>query len=385
MYSANRPFKRPAIFIFILASFVFAACGVSGANTNWPGLSTDGEIIYIAYGPGVAAYSIETHSNEPVWLFPSETNRALSFFAAPSAKDGRIILGDFGAAGGFFSPEPVVTVYALQNNEGGSYRELWQESGLAPGSIVAPPLQIGDRVFIGTADNYVYALDANTGEMLWPEPFQTGDSIWGRPAYKDGLLIINSLDRTVYAIEVESGRELWRKLMDGALASAPVVNEDLVFVTGFDSSLHALELKSGNEIWEAKAEDWIWSAPAYKDGVVYYADVKGNIFAASAKSGGEIWSQQIENPIQTSPVVADNSLFIASQGDTELGEGLLTALAIENGEQLWQITTVAPLYTTPVVVSDTIIVALQNEDALLIAFDKDTGNEQWRIRPPESQ
>jgi outer membrane protein assembly factor BamB len=380
LYADNRPLQRSAIIILILASFVLAACGAGGTSSNWPGLTTDGQAVYVAYGPGVVGFDAETQ--QQVFTYPAEPSATLAFFAAPSIQDGQLVLGDYGSSSGPFSPQTVVTLYGFSANDS-RWDMQWEKSGLATGSIVASPLQVGDRVFVGTADNYVYALDRDSGEPLWPEPFRTDHSIWGSPAYRDGLLFVNSLDATVYALDADTGQERWRTLLEGALASSPILNEDLVYVTSFDHRLHALDAANGEIRWEFAAKDWIWGSPSYSEGVVYFADVKGNVFAVDGKTGQEIWTRPVGQSVQTAPVVHEGRVYIGSEGDTESGQGLLMAMtADDGGELLWQQATPAPLYTTPVIVGTNIVVTVQDESALLLAYDLMTGDEVWRIPPP---
>lgn len=381
MYAAKRPFRRPAIFLLIIASYLLVACGARTANTNWPGLSTDGEKVYVAYGPEVIAYDVESQSE--AWSFPTESSPTLQFFAAPSVQDGRIILGDFGASGGMLSPGVVVTLYALNNTEQGTPGSLWTNGELVSDRVVAPPLQVGDQLFVGTANNFVMAIDATTGAKQWE--FEVGHSIWGQPAYKEGVLYVSSLDRSIYALDAGTGQPLWQTELSGALASSPVVNTKLVYVASFDNQLHALDMQTGEEKWAATAQDWIWDSPAFADGVVYFVDIKGNVFAVNGESGEQIWSQQLNLPVQTSPVVVGETVYIASgdDSDAEIPRGALTALEAATGSQLWQKTAPGPLYTTPVVVDNSIIVALQSEQDLLIAFDLETGGQNWDYLPPQ--
>ncbi|MCB9418352.1 MAG: PQQ-binding-like beta-propeller repeat protein [Ardenticatenaceae bacterium] len=381
MYAAKRPFRRSAIFLLILASYLLIACGGTTTNSNWPGLTTDGEKVYVAYGPGVIAYNVAEQKQD--WFFPQEANRALQFFAAPSVEDGRVIFGDFGVPGGMLSPGIVVTLYALDNTGQGLPGTLWTNNELVTDRVVASPLQIGNQVFVGTANNLLLSLNATSGEKQWE--FETGHSIWGQPAFKDGVLFVASMDKTIYALEAETGQEIWRTALGGALASSPVTNTDLVYVASFDGRLHALNMATGSEVWSAAAEDWIWDSPAFADGVVYYADIKGNIYAVDGETGNQIWTQQIGQAVQTSPVVVGNKVYIAAQGDinAETPLGTLTALDAATGEQKWQATAPASLYTTPVVVGSDIIVALQSESALLIGFDLETGTQQWVFAPAQ--
>ncbi len=381
MYAAKRPLRRPVIFLLIIASYLFVACGVQTANTNWPGLSTDGEKVYVAYGPEVVAYDVESQSK--TWSFPAETNPTLQFFAAPSVQDGRIILGDFGASGGMLSPGVVVTLYALNDTDQGVPGSIWTNGELVSDRVVAPPLQVGDQLFVGTANNFIMSIDATTGAKQWE--FEVGHSIWGQPAYKEGVLYLSSLDKSIYALEAETGQELWQTELSGALASSPVVNTDLVYVASFDNQLHALDIQTGQEKWAASAQDWIWDAPAFADGVVYFVDIQGNVYAVDGASGDQIWSQQLNLPVQTSPVVVGETVYIASGDDldAENPQGALTALNVADGKQQWQKTAPGPLFTTPVVVGDSIIVALQSDQDLLIAFDLETGGQNWDYLPPQ--
>jgi outer membrane protein assembly factor BamB len=375
---------RPALITILLVSLLLTACGSSLQNQqSWPGLSTDGEKLYLANGTTVFSYFAEDQT--VAWTFPDEANANQQFFAAPSVEEGRVIFGDYGVAGGFFSPGVTVSVYAVEDVEdGGTAPQEWAQSADFNDKIVAPPLQVGDRVFVGTADNYVLAMDATDGRVLWN--FETGHSIWGQPAFRDGVLFATSMDRTIYALEAETGDELWRTSFAGAIAAGPVLNDDLVYVADFDSQIHALDIQTGDEQWAAPASNWIWGAPAYADGVVYYADIDGNVFAVDALSGEALWQNKAPGAVQTSPVVAEDKVYVASEGESsEVPAGALRAFAVEDGRELWTTIAPAPLFTTPVVVNDAVVVALQSEAAMLIAYDRDTGGQLWTIAPPAEE
>ena len=343
-------------------------------------MSTDGEKLYLADGAEVTAYFAD--SQQLAWKYPAEAKANLQFYAAPSVQEDRVIIGDYGAAGGVFSPGVTVSVYALENSDnGGTAPELWTNNAKFNDKIVASPLQIGDTVYIGTADNFMYALDATSGEPIWS--FETGHSIWGQPAYRDGVLFVTSMDRSLSAVDAANGEEMWQTPFVGAIASGPVLNEDLVYIANFDSQVHALDIHTGEEQWAAAANNWVWGAPAYADGTVYYADVEGNIFAVDALTGAAKWQQQMPGSTQTSPVVAGNIVYVASEGESsEVPIGALRAFSVEDGRELWTTIAPAPLFTTPVIVDDAIIVALQSEASILIAYDLETGGQLWSIAPP---
>lgn len=375
-----RPYQRPIYaLILLIIPLLLSACGTQIANANWPGLSTDGEKVYLAYGAGVLAYDVASQSRS--WTFPAEASGSLQFYAAPNVENGRVVLSDYGQPGGFFSPNVTVSIYAREDADSGVPRELWTNSDVASDKIVAPALQAGDQVFVGTSDNHILALDAVSGSVLWDVP--TSHSIWGQPTFRDGILYVTSMDHAVRALDAVTGDEIWRTQLEGSLPSKPVLDTDLLYVSGFDREVHALDIETGEEVWAAAATDWVWGAPAVADGAVYFGDIQGNLYAVDATTGEPIWEKQTNAPIQTSPVMVNDIIYIASQGPAESTTGWLTAYDTD-GNQLWQQTTSSPLYTTPVVVEDTIVVALQSADALLIGFDLEEGIEQWRYAPPAS-
>lgn len=381
MYAAKRPFLRPVIFFLIAASFLLAACGVQVGNTNWPGLSTDGEKLYLAYGPEVVAYDASTRAE--VWHYPAEPNAALQYFAAPEVAGQSVYIGDYGAPGGFFSPNVTVTIYSLQNVDSGIPNANWTNAEVASDKIVAPLLRVDDRVFVGTADNLVLALDAANGQELWR--YQTDHSIWGQPTYREGVLYVASMDRSLYAIDADSGSLIWQIALGGALPAKPVINDNLVYVSNFDNQVHAIDVATGEEAWAADAQNWVWGAPVYADSVLYYADVDGNVFAANAENGEPLWQAQVAGAVQTSPLVVGDKVYVASEGaSADVPVGALTAFSAADGTQLWQQITPAPLFTTPVVVNENeIVVALTSEQSQLIAFDGESGAQLWTIAPPD--
>ncbi|MCB8983884.1 MAG: PQQ-like beta-propeller repeat protein [Ardenticatenaceae bacterium] len=379
MYAAKRPLLKPVILLLILASFILAACSGQVQNVNWPGLSAEGNTVYLAHGPKVIAYDVADQSE--VWSFPAERSSA-QYYAAPATDENGVVIGDFGASGGMFSPKVIVHVLSLQEQPT-TPATIWEQSEQAADKIVASPLIVGNRVFVGTADSEVFALDRETGAPLWDAPFTAGSAIWGQPAFADDTLYVASLDGNVYALDPGSGAVLGQWETSGAIAGSPIVDGDFIYVGSFDSKLHALNRQEfGSEVWFYETPDWVWGAPTVVEGIVYFGDLQGNAFAVDAETGSLVWQKSVTGPVQTSPVAVDGTIYFASQGDVAAKSGQLTAFAADGGAQLWQQSAPAFIYTTPVVVGDAIVVALQGSaDLLLAGYSRESGAQQWTFTP----
>lgn len=379
MYAAKRPFSRPIIFLLIIASFLLAACGVELPNENWPGLSANGDVVYVANGQRVFAFDVAQQSQ--VWRFPADRSTA-TFFAAPAVDADGVVLGDYGSSGGMFSPKLIVHLYGL-TEQAGSPSVAWQQNDLATDKIVAPPLIVEDRVFFGTSDGRLLAVDRSNGAPLWPVPFNAGNAIWGQPAFADGIVYVATVGGRVHAVEAETGQEIGRWQTSGAIADSPIVTDDYLYVGSFDSQLHALNrYEYGSEAWSFPATDWIWGAPTVADGTLFFGDLNGNFFALDAESGQQIWQRQLVGAIQTRPVVENGVVYAVSQGNVDVGRGQIFAIASEDGSQIWQQEAPGEVYSTPVLVGDFLVVALHgSRDNLLVGFSRTNGSQQWIFAP----
>jgi outer membrane protein assembly factor BamB len=369
----------------VLAAFFISACGTQIEGSSWPGLTANGDVVYIAYGAGVMA--IDVVEEEQLWSYPPEVNASLQFFAEPSVEDGRVIVGDYGASGGLLSPNVTVSIYSLDESDG-DIDTNWVQSELAKDRIIAAPIHQEGLVFVGTADNFILALDEETGNLVWQ--FEAQHSIWSAPTYEDGVLYFGSLDKHVYALDAQTGDLIWQQLVAGSVSGRVAVGESLIYVGSFDKQLHALDKETGEIRWEVPqegTEDWIWASPVLEGDVVYYADKSGNLYAVGAEDGNAIWDADIDSQVVASPIVSNGLVFVASAGHVDNGDdvrsGAIIALDAETGDEVWREVTITPLYSTPVVIQDWIVIAqAPGAEDLLIVYNQEDGDEVWRYSLP---
>ena len=293
MFAINRFGQRARLLIILLlVSLFLSACTSVLNNGSWPGLNVDGDVVYVARGIDVRAVNIA--EQREVWSYPEETNAQLNFFAAPEVQGEAIVLGDYGAAGGFFSPNVTVSIYSLDRIDSANPTTRWIADEVAADRIIGQPSLVDDTVYVTTADNFLFALDADSGGERWS--FEADHSFWAQPFVVDGVIYLSSMDHSLYALDARNGNVMWQTTLDGALPSAPAYDNGTLYVGSFSGNLYAIDSATGDELWSYTADDWIWSTPTVAGEAIYFADGSGKIYAINRQGGDVIWQQEANGP-----------------------------------------------------------------------------------------
>jgi outer membrane protein assembly factor BamB len=105
----------------------------------------------------------------------------------------------------------------------------------------SPALSCG-IVYAGSSDRYFYALNAETGALVWK--FKTGDDpkthlmagIRGSAAVTSGTVCFGCRDADFYALDARTGALKWKVANDGSwVISSPAVADGVVYYTTSDS------------------------------------------------------------------------------------------------------------------------------------------------------
>jgi len=199
-----------------------------------------------------------------------------------------------------------------------------------------------DRIFFGSGDSNVYALDAASGALVWK--FKTGDVVHASPAIADGTLYVGSWDSYFYALDASTGAQRWRfKTGDdpeihnqvGIQSSAAVV-DGMVFFGCRDSHLYALNAGTGQKLWSFPTSgSWVVASPAVRDGTLYFATSDSGLFyAVKARSGDVVFSLKFHGwPTFASPAIAGGMLYLGSWS------GKLAAIDLQKQKVAWTFAT----------------------------------------------
>jgi outer membrane protein assembly factor BamB len=188
------------------------------------------------------------------------------------------------------------------------------------------PLAFNGRIFVGSGDGKVYALDAKTGAVAWS--FATQGRVRSSPATDGKSVYAGSFDGQMVALDLRSGKLRWSfhtlgnpVFPQGSIQSSPTVSDGLILFGARDCSLYAVDAKSGREAWHQSVKNsWVPSTPAVSQDRVFAGSADGRaLFAYDEKTGNLLWTTPLDNLIFSSPIVAGDSIYIASMGGTVFG------------------------------------------------------------------
>jgi outer membrane protein assembly factor BamB len=268
-----------------------------------------GGTVYFGSGDG-RVYAVDAASGRTRWRF--ETGGRVR--SSPAVADGRIYVG---SADG--------TLYALEGKTG---RELWRfdteghrlesgKFGFDRRTIQSSPAAADGRVFIGSRDGFLYALDAASGKLLWRVDHRMS---WVNtsPAVAGGVVYAGSSDeRFLQAVDAGTGRELWRVATERPVWSSPAIAGDMVYVGDGSGTVYAVDRATGRERWRHKAGRRIFSSPVLADGLLYVGNDDGGVYAIRAGEAplrrAVFWDSAL---VRASRIVAHRELrdYLAERG-----------------------------------------------------------------------
>lgn len=238
------------------------------------------------------------------------------------------------------------------------------------GSILSNPAVHGGVIYFTSADNHVYAADAETGKEIWR--FRTHGSVFSNPTISGKILFVGSYDKNLYAITLD-GKELWRFAAGDKITSSPFVHENTVLIGSNDGYLYAIERQTGKEIWKFKTGDWISSSPTVWNGKIYIGSYDCNMYCLNLE-GKEIWRFRMGAEIwgmHESPTVFGGVAYFSSM------DGYLYAIDAETGKEIWKVKTGKYGNAVQPFVNE-MFVLQPSRDGILFAFNRE-GKEIWRF------
>ncbi len=311
----------------LLLALVLVGCGGTAQYESWPGMTLVDGSLYVSMVDQLRAFDVET--GNVLWAYPEEPDPEIGFYAAPLVDEERGMM----FAAGF--KDQKVHAFLLSDNASVAPAKVWtfpQEgaSDGAQGQYVGTGALADGLFLIGNGDGSVYALDADTGALVWS--FETGDRIWAQPLVEGDTVYVASLDNYLYALNFDDGSERWRLEMRGALGASPVLVDGKIWIGDFGDRIYQIDPQTGDVLWTFEGgRDWFWATPTVGDEKIYFSDVSGNVYAFDIASHEMLWEQNLSGVIRGQSVLSsDGTVLLVPEHE----QGQIYALDTETGEQM---------------------------------------------------
>jgi outer membrane protein assembly factor BamB len=258
-------------------------------------------------------YALSPYTGAVLWTFPAAANNG--FFGAPAAANDNVYAATLGS-----TPQ----VYALGQANGGL---VWQ-TPLPVGSRASVAVGQG-RVFVNTDQHKLYALNQQTGAVLWSASTSTGTtSQESSPSLGFNNVYVGS-DSALFAFNVATGALVWNyPLTDVVGFSSPVIQiasgttPALVLIGTNDRKLHAVNALTGAAVWGYTASATLaFGSVAIAQGKVFVFDFS-SVVALDVNTGALLWTQATPRIPRHSPAVVGSVLYYSDdQAVNELNTG----------------------------------------------------------------
>ena len=218
----------------------------------WSPVIADETLFVATNSQGI--YALETNG-ELRWRFDAG-DEALLLAAPVAVGNDRVYFGTHG------------TAYSLDITDGGTD---WTETiGNLSSPINAAPVVDGDRVYFAVGTT-LSALEATSGELIWS--FEADSAVVAPPTVSNGKIFVGSQNGMLSALDPASGNQVWSASVSG-ITSPPTSTGSTVFVSATDGVVRAFKtgdigLFDKREIFHADSPIGALTAPVPIENSLY--------------------------------------------------------------------------------------------------------------------
>jgi outer membrane protein assembly factor BamB len=302
--------------MFLVIVLLASGCVRGLTPVGWSGGTVSGDKLYIGSTEGrLVVINLTDESRQ--WAEPmsdaSRSGLGCSFFPGAggcAAAAGVAIYGTPVISGGLvYAAGYNGKIYAY-NVDSLAVRWVYPREGyLKPfvGGITISE----DKLFIASTDGILYALNAETGDLLWQ--FATEKEIWATPAVDENTVYIGSFDEKFYAINTGDGSKRWEFITEGAIVSTPLIYDGTIYFGSLDKNMYAVGTENGSLKWKFAGQNWFWAMPVMYDGYIYAGCMDDSVYILDARTGNKVNEIDLGSPLPSSPVVIGDSVIFASK------------------------------------------------------------------------
>ncbi|WP_432453883.1 MULTISPECIES: outer membrane protein assembly factor BamB [unclassified Agarivorans] len=254
-----------------------------------------------------------------------------------------------------------------------------QFSGNTPNARISGGLTAAyQRIYLGTENADVVALDAQTGEIVWQ--VKVAGEVLAKPAVEDSIVVVMTSNGHLIALDAHSGEQKWDTKIDQPALSLrskapPLISSGAIILGRSDGKVGLYLLENGQLIFDTKLAQPkgsteidrivdVGSKPILIDSQLYAVAYNGNLVSVNLRSGEEHWKRSYS--AYQNIASAGLSLFVTDASDT------VYSLERNNGVENWAQSGLAyRIVTAPAIDGDQVLVG--DSEGYLYWLNRETG------------
>jgi len=253
-------------------------------------------------------YCLHASDGKLVWKYKA----AKPFVATPVISDGAVFIG--GSDGHF---------RAITLKEG---KLKWDFEGVED-FVMTKPLVYDGKIFFGSWGNKFYALNVSDGKLAWKWTDTSGNRMFSPancwPVATKGRVFIVAPDEYMTALQAKTGNVIWRTKMDSIPVRGSMglsKDSSLVFVKTTDGELYGISTSSNKMVPSLSVKLHLGTdmsdAPITENkDVIYVPSNWGLVSSVDGTTGKLLWQYKISNCNVTSVMPFNNNKVIVSTVD----------------------------------------------------------------------
>jgi len=244
------------------------------------------------------------------------------------------------------------------------------------------PVVGGSRIFAAEPGGKIYALEADTGDVVWQ--IDSKLDLSAGVGFGHGVVVVASAEGQLLALDPTDGNLLWQSSVGAEVLARPIVADEHIIVRAGDGQVIGVDKNSGTIRWRLRNSVPSLSVrglsvPVQVNEIVVVGYASGHLSGIDIQSGRELWKTPISRPggsnqidrlidIDADPLIAGSQLFVAAYQDK------VYAISLTAQKVQWS----APRSTLRnLAVSDSeLLITLDN--GVVMALDPNTGTEVWK-------
>ena len=298
-----------------------------------------------------------------IYCADAETGKQLWFTESENSVKSKLVIDN----GKLYTQSSEGYVYCLNPDDGGI---TWEKQvPVGRGLNTCSGICIDDGViYAGNASN-ITALNCETGEIIWENNRDKGETSAAEFVVAGDKLIVSSHWDALVALDKNTGKELWENKDEDIRfrSSTPAVVNENTLIVADDDAIMLVDLKTGNITNKTVMEEYNFSSgakPLVSGDMAYIPTATKGVAAYSLRDKKVLWEIPTGKAlVYTAPYTSADAQTVESDIAERDGNLIFASSdgyvykADKTGKVMEKINIASPILSTPVVLDGAVIVA----------------------------